>query len=197
MGEEPGEVIDKTYITAEGLLRDSFRLAAQILASGFRPSVLVALWRGGAPIGIAVQEYLEHRGVPTDHIAIRTSSYQGIDQQQKTVRVHGIDYLVSRLEHEDRRRADVAIEHADDVAAQHALGEIGLVREPLLQLARSHALRVEDLERHVDAADGVLGAPHRRHASAAQRPHEHVPLGEHGARHETAPVFTRPHFVGA
>ena len=102
MGEEPGEVIDKTYITAEGLLRDSFRLAAQILASGFRPSVLVALWRGGAPIGIAVQEYLEHRGVPTDHIAIRTSSYQGIDQQQKTVRVHGIDDLVSRLEHEDR-----------------------------------------------------------------------------------------------
>jgi uncharacterized protein len=95
-------VADKTYITAEGLLRDSFALAAQILASGFRPSFLVALWRGGAPIGIAVQEFLEHHGVTTDHIAIRTSAYVGIDRQDKSVRVHGIDYLVSRLSFDDR-----------------------------------------------------------------------------------------------
>ncbi len=92
----------KAYISAEGLLRDSFALAAQILASGFRPSFLVALWRGGAPIGIAVQEFLEQHGVATDHVAIRTSSYAGIDRQEKTVRVHGIDYLVSRLTFEDR-----------------------------------------------------------------------------------------------
>ncbi len=98
----PTSVPDKTFITAEGLLRDSFALAAGILDSGFRPSVLVALWRGGAPIGIAVQEFLEHHGVTTDHIAIRTSSYTGIDQQEKTVRVHGIDYLVSRLSFDDR-----------------------------------------------------------------------------------------------
>jgi hypoxanthine phosphoribosyltransferase len=94
--------VAKTFITAEGLLRDSFALAARILDSGFRPSFLVAVWRGGAPIGIAVQEYLEYRGVPTDHVAIRTSSYAGIDRPEKIVRVHSIDYLVSRLGHEDR-----------------------------------------------------------------------------------------------
>lgn len=93
--------IDKHYIGAEDLLRDSFALGAKILASGFRPTFLVGVWRGGAPIGIAVQELLELHGVATDHIAIRTSSYTGIDQQQKTVRVHGIDYLVSRLGAED------------------------------------------------------------------------------------------------
>jgi uncharacterized protein len=98
----PPTAPDKTFITAEGLLRDSFALATQILDSGFRPSVLVALWRGGAPIGIAVQEFLEHHGVTTDHVAIRTSSYAGIDRQEKTVRVHGIDYLVSRLSFDDR-----------------------------------------------------------------------------------------------
>jgi len=98
----PRPVADKRFITAEALLRDSFTLAAQILESGFRPSFLVALWRGGAPIGIAVQEFLEHHGVPTDHIAIRTSSYTGIEQPEKTVRVHGIDYLVSRLSFDDR-----------------------------------------------------------------------------------------------
>jgi hypothetical protein len=93
---------DKRFITAEDLLRDSFALGDAILASGFRPTFLVGIWRGGAPVGIAVQELLEFRGVATDHIAIRTSSYTGIDERQKTVRVHGIDYLVSRLEAEDR-----------------------------------------------------------------------------------------------
>lgn len=93
---------DKLYISADSLLADSFALAARVLASDFRPTFIAALWRGGAPIGIAVQELLEHRGIVTDHIAIRTSSYTGIDQQDKTVRVHGLDYLVSRLTHADR-----------------------------------------------------------------------------------------------
>lgn len=92
---------DKTFISAESLLRDSFELGMQIVRSGFKPSFVVALWRGGATIGIAVQEVLEYHGVECDHIAIRTSSYSGIDQQ-KTVRVHALDYLVSRLTFEDR-----------------------------------------------------------------------------------------------
>ncbi len=87
----------KLFISADELLRDSFELAALVLRSGFRPSFLVGVWRGGAPVGIAVQEYLEYHGVPTDHIAIRTSAYTDIDQPAKTVRVHALDYLVSRL----------------------------------------------------------------------------------------------------
>lgn len=76
-------------------------LALQVLRSGFRPTFLVGVWRGGAPVGIAVQEVLEYHGVQCDHIAIRTSSYAGIDQQAKTVRVHALDYLVSQLSAED------------------------------------------------------------------------------------------------
>jgi hypoxanthine phosphoribosyltransferase len=49
-----------------------------------------------------VQEVLEFNGIDCDHISIRTSSYSGIDQQARTVRVHAIDYLVSRLTAEDR-----------------------------------------------------------------------------------------------
>jgi hypoxanthine phosphoribosyltransferase len=93
---------EKFFISAQSLLSDSFELGARVLASGYRPSFLVALWRGGAPIGIAVQEFLERRGVSTDHIAVRTSSYTGIDQQDKTVRVHAMDYLVSRMTPADR-----------------------------------------------------------------------------------------------
>jgi hypoxanthine phosphoribosyltransferase len=93
--------VDKLFISANSLLRDSMELARLVVKSGFRPTFLVAMWRGGAPIGIAVQEVLEYHSIRTDHIAIRTSSYTGIDQQSKTVRVHAIDYLVSQLTAED------------------------------------------------------------------------------------------------
>src|ERR1700692_912198 len=93
--------MEKVFISAESLLHDAMELAARIVRSGFRPTFLVAVWRGGAPIGITVQEVLEYHGIHADHIAIRTSSYSGIDQQAKTVRVHALDYLVSRLSAED------------------------------------------------------------------------------------------------
>lgn len=93
--------VEKIFISAQSLLRDSIELAMQIVRSGFKPTFLVAIWRGGAPIGIAVQEVLEYHGIHADHIAIRTSSYTGIDQQSKTVRVHAVNYLISRMSFED------------------------------------------------------------------------------------------------
>jgi hypoxanthine phosphoribosyltransferase len=96
------ELIEKIFISAESLLRDSMELGLQVVRSGFRPTFLVGIWRGGAPIGIAVQEILEFNGVECDHVSIRTSSYIGIDQQTRTVRVHAVDYLVSVLNAEDQ-----------------------------------------------------------------------------------------------
>ena len=93
--------MEKVFISADSLLADSMELARLIVLSGFRPTYLVAMWRGGAPIGIAVQEVLEYHAIHADHIAIRTSSYTGIGDQAKTVRVHAVDYLVSRLSAED------------------------------------------------------------------------------------------------
>ena len=95
------ETIEKYFISADSLLRDSIELGLRVVRSGFRPSFLVGVWRGGAPIGIAVQEILEYNGIECDHISIRTSSYTGIDQQSRTIRVHAIDYLVSVLNAED------------------------------------------------------------------------------------------------
>ncbi|MBS36159.1 MAG: hypoxanthine phosphoribosyltransferase [Thiotrichales bacterium] len=92
----------KLYLTAQGFLEDSFRLGAQVLESGFEPSFIVAIWRGGAPVGIAVQELLDFHGVMVDHIAIRTSSYQSIDGRASEVRVHGLNYLVKNVEQDDR-----------------------------------------------------------------------------------------------
>ena len=93
---------DKIFISADSLLRDSMELGLQVVRSGLRPTFLVGIWRGGAPIGIAVQEILEYNGIVCDHVSIRTSSYTGIDQQSRTVRVHAVDYLVSSLNAEDQ-----------------------------------------------------------------------------------------------
>jgi hypoxanthine phosphoribosyltransferase len=71
----------KRYLTAQELLNDSFELGLRIFQSGFKPSFIIAIWRGGTPVGIAVQEMLDHLGVKTDHIAIRTSSYYGIKKR--------------------------------------------------------------------------------------------------------------------
>jgi len=94
--------IAKTYITADELLLDSFRLGVQIHNSGFKPDFIVGVWRGGTPVGIAIQEILAYLGNESDHIAIRTSSYYGINEQTKEVRVHGIDYLISNMNAEDK-----------------------------------------------------------------------------------------------
>lgn len=88
---------DKYYISAQQLLTDSFSLGLDILQSGFRPDFIVGVWRGGTPVGIAVQEILDYFGVPSDHIAIRTSSYTGIGQRNKEVRVHGLGYLIRNI----------------------------------------------------------------------------------------------------
>lgn len=94
---------EKRFISAQELLEDSFRLAAQVYESGFRPQFIVGIWRGGAPIGIAVQEYFDFKKVETDHIAVRTSSYYGIgtDKQSKEIKVHGLHYIVENANADD------------------------------------------------------------------------------------------------
>lgn len=94
--------MQKQFVAADDLLRDSFQLAAMISAAGFRPDFLVGLWRGGSAVGIAVQEGLDYLGIKTDHIAIRTSyrgatSYSEMVSKADTIRVHGLQYLLENL----------------------------------------------------------------------------------------------------
>jgi len=94
--------MQKKFIAADDLLKDSFRLAALIYEAGFRPDFLVGLWRGGSAVGIAVQEGLDYLGVKTDHIAIRTSyrgaaSYPEMVSKADAIRVHGLQYLLENL----------------------------------------------------------------------------------------------------
>ena len=74
---------------------------AQVYEDGFRPQFIIGIWRGGAPIGIAVQEYFDFKKVETDHIAVRTSSYYGINKQSKEIKVHGLHYIIENANADD------------------------------------------------------------------------------------------------
>jgi hypoxanthine phosphoribosyltransferase len=109
MSSDARAAVEKQYISAEQLQDDSFRLGVQILESGFRPHFIVGIWRGGAPVGITVQELLDFFGIHTDHIAIRTSLYKGIDERDSHIRIHGLQYVV------DNVHADEGLLIVDDV----------------------------------------------------------------------------------
>ena len=94
---------NRTFVDADSMLVDAFKLSVKIAESDFRPDFLVGLWRGGSAVGIAVQEGLEHFGIDTDHIAVRTS-YAGVDayyrqraDKKSTIRVHGLRYLLENV----------------------------------------------------------------------------------------------------
>ena len=93
--------MDKTVLSAQDLLEDSFKLGLDVLESGFRPTMIIAIWRGGTPVGMALQEIMAYCGVEADHIAIRTSSYVGVDQRG-AVAVHGLNYIIKKICHDDR-----------------------------------------------------------------------------------------------
>ena len=94
--------MDKLFIKSDVLLKDSFQLAWNVYESGFEPNYIIGVWRGGAPVGIAVQEFLNVLGIKSDHVAIRTSYYSGIGERKDSVQVYGLNYVIRQLESEDK-----------------------------------------------------------------------------------------------
>lgn len=93
---------EKLIINSNDYLADCFALGEKILLSDFKPNFLVAIWRGGTPVGIVIQEYLRYHGVKTDHIAIRTSGYDENDKSLDEVQVYSTDYVVETANSDDR-----------------------------------------------------------------------------------------------
>ena len=96
----------KHFLDEATIILDSFRVGVQIFESGFRPTFIVGLWRGGSAVGIYVQECLQTLGVETNHISVRTSyrglpAYQNMIDAPKEIRVHGIQYLIENLNADD------------------------------------------------------------------------------------------------
>lgn len=80
----------KTYLSANDYLRDEWRLAAAVKKSGWKPDILIALWRGGAPVGVSLHEFFKCAGWPVQHMPLKCASYTGIGENGgKVVFSHG------------------------------------------------------------------------------------------------------------
>ena len=86
---------EKTYLFSNDITRDSFLLAREILDSGYQPDAVIALWRGGTPIGIAIQEFFKVKGIRCYHTAVKCTSYTGIEESGAPV----VENLENVLEH--------------------------------------------------------------------------------------------------
>jgi len=172
----------KTVLTASELLKDSFRLGMDIIESGFRPTVIIAIWRGGTPVGMAVQELFAYTGIDADHIAIRTSSYRGVDQRS-TVAVHGLQYVIDKVDHDDRllivddvfdtgNTFAAVLEELKKRARANTPGDIRLAA-PWFKPSRNQTDIVPDY--YVHETDDWLVFPHELDAFSVEELREHRP----------------------
>ena len=173
----------KQYLSAQQLLEDSFRLGADIIEDGFEPTVMIAIWRGGVPMGIAIQELFAWYGIETDHIAIRTSSYTGIDGQSHEIRIHGMNYLIKNVRHSDRllivddvfdtgHTIDAVIRHLQEKARLNTPHDIR-VAVPYYKPTRNQTDIVPDYYLH--ETDRWLKYPHSLEGLTAAEIRQHRP----------------------
>ncbi len=127
----------KHFISANELLQDSFRLAEAVLSSGYTPTLVVGVWRGGAPIAVSLHEYLQYRGVAAEHGCLIARSYTGIGQQASQVHLEGIESLAKQLtEHTRLLLVDDIFDTGKTLdAIIKALHEASLVASPAIKTA--------------------------------------------------------------
>ena len=87
----------KSYLDPREYLRDTWRLARQVMDSGWQPDVLIALWRGGAAPGAAIHEFYAYHGVKLRHMPVKCSSYTGVEANAGNVVFACADEVFSLL----------------------------------------------------------------------------------------------------
>ena len=94
---------DKHYLTADSYLHDMWRLAAAVRRSGWQPDILIALWRGGAPVGVAVHEFFKVTGWGAiRHVPLKCASYTGIGENPGVVEFTHGDIVFGMLRKGDK-----------------------------------------------------------------------------------------------
>jgi len=93
---------DKNYLSANAYLCDTWRLAAQVRKSGWKPDMLIALWRGGAPVGVALHEFFKVSGWEVRHIPLKCESYTAIGENAGIVKFTHGDLVFGQLRKGDK-----------------------------------------------------------------------------------------------
>lgn len=91
----------KIFIDGNSLQIDSFKLASLVWYDNYRPTVMVIIGRGGAPIGIALHEFFWYQGWEASLAIVKSGAYVGLERKGKG-RIEGVSELVSHLSPDDR-----------------------------------------------------------------------------------------------
>jgi uncharacterized protein len=116
---------EKIYISANDLYKDSFKLGMNIIRSGYKPDHIVALWRGGTPVGMVIQEVFQTKLHVCNHLASKAKSYTGIGE-------HG----------------DVKVPYIATFLADLVVGQKVLIVDDVFDTGRTAARMMELLQRH-------------------------------------------------
>ncbi len=93
----------KLFLSANDYLRDIWRLAKLVLDDDqWHPTCILALWRGGAPVGVAIHEYLAYHDVKLRHMPLKCYSYTGIGENAGNVVFEGEEAVFAALGRQDR-----------------------------------------------------------------------------------------------
>ena len=87
----------KRYLSAQEFLHDCWRLASIVRKSPWRPDAIVALWRGGAGVGVAMHEYFKYTGWDVRHYPLKCSSYSAIGENSGEVEFFLKDELLRQF----------------------------------------------------------------------------------------------------
>jgi hypoxanthine phosphoribosyltransferase len=182
----------KRFLTADAMLRLSEDLAAQVARADFRPSFLLALWRGGCLTGAVVQEYLEvKQGTTIDHVAARSVSRDRVTGTPLPggIQIHATGHACAQLTADDRLLIVDDVHDSGltiEALIAHLQGRLraNMPREVKVAVvfykpARSKTARVPDF--YVEATDDWLVFPHElqglsKEEMRAHRPHAHALL---------------------
>jgi len=96
------KITKKEFISSQEILTDSLRVGKKIYDSGFEPTFLIALWRGGTPLGMGITEYLNYKGKSIEnHFAISTRAYNH-DKLKGSVNIFGLREVAEKIQPNDR-----------------------------------------------------------------------------------------------
>ena len=111
----------KEFISPLDLVRESFALGRKVYDSGYRPDLLLAVWRGGTPVGIAVHEFLLYKGVEIAHTVVKVESYRGMDIRDEP-QVDRIEAVLDKIEpHTEVLVVDDIFDSGSTLAKLHGL----------------------------------------------------------------------------
>jgi hypoxanthine phosphoribosyltransferase len=161
---------EKLFLSAERVQAMAEALAFQIATAGVRPTFLMAIWRGGCPAGMIVQEFLEvAHGAPIDHIAARTISRDpATGTALPVILVHATGHAVASLRADDRlviiddvwdsgRSTEAILAHLRRELGER-MPDVCLVGTLFYKPKRNKTRRVPDF--YVEATDEWLVFPH-------------------------------------